>query len=149
MRYLIFLILVFICVEPNFIKTKGTKLILNNKSFYYSGNNCYYLNFRGERATNYLYEASNKFHSKVVRTWAFRAIGALDGSLETVSPSADVYFQYFDPITKSVKINEGPNGLQRLDRTIFLASRYGIKLILALTNNWKDYGGKKSLNFMI
>lgn len=143
MLWKLLLVFTFFSVFGDFVKTKGKNLILNNKNFYYSGNNCYYLNFRGERASHYLYEAAKKFNSKVIRTWAFRAIGSLDGSYKSVSPSTDVYFQYFDPVTKTVKFNDGPNGLQRLDRTIFLASRYGIKLILTLTNNWKDFGGKE------
>jgi mannan endo-1,4-beta-mannosidase len=33
-------------------------------------------------------------------------------------------------------INEGANGLQRLDRVIASAEKFSIKLILTLTNNW-------------
>ncbi len=33
-------------------------------------------------------------------------------------------------------INNGTNGLQRLDRVVATADKYGIKLLLTLTNNW-------------
>ena len=33
-------------------------------------------------------------------------------------------------------INEGPDGLQRLDKVVSAAGKYGIKLVLTLTNNW-------------
>ncbi len=33
-------------------------------------------------------------------------------------------------------LNDGPQGLQRLDRVISAAGKYGIKVILAFTNNW-------------
>jgi len=33
-------------------------------------------------------------------------------------------------------INEGPDGLKRLDQVVAAANKYGIKLLLSLTNNW-------------
>ena len=33
-------------------------------------------------------------------------------------------------------INDGPDGLQRLDLAIATAQKYGIRLLLTLTNNW-------------
>ncbi len=33
-------------------------------------------------------------------------------------------------------INDGANGLQRLDKVVATANKYGIKLLLTLTNNW-------------
>jgi mannan endo-1,4-beta-mannosidase len=32
--------------------------------------------------------------------------------------------------------NDGPQGLERLDNVVRMAGKYGIKLILAFTNNW-------------
>jgi endo-1,4-beta-mannosidase len=37
--------------------------------------------------------------------------------------------------------NDGPESLERLDRTIHLAERYGIRLILPIVNYWPDFGG--------
>lgn len=34
------------------------------------------------------------------------------------------------------ELNDGPQGLQRLDKVIETAGKYGIKVILAFTNNW-------------
>lgn len=33
-------------------------------------------------------------------------------------------------------INSGADGLERLDKVVATADKYGIKLLLALTNNW-------------
>jgi mannan endo-1,4-beta-mannosidase len=38
-------------------------------------------------------------------------------------------------------VNDGATGLERLDRTIFLAEQHGIHLILPLVNYWDDFGG--------
>ena len=36
----------------------------------------------------------------------------------------------------TVIINDGPNGLQKLDTVVQMAEEHGIYLILSLTNNW-------------
>jgi mannan endo-1,4-beta-mannosidase len=33
-------------------------------------------------------------------------------------------------------INEGPNGLQKLDTVVKLAEKHGLFVLLSLTNNW-------------
>jgi mannan endo-1,4-beta-mannosidase len=38
-------------------------------------------------------------------------------------------------------LNDGPQGLQRLDHVIETAGKYDIKVILPFTNNWVGYGG--------
>jgi hypothetical protein len=43
--------------------------------------------------------------------------------------------------TAAPAFNDGPDGLERLDRTIFLAEQKGIRLILPLANYWDDFGG--------
>ena len=37
--------------------------------------------------------------------------------------------------------NYGDYGISRFDSVVSTAEKYGIKLIVALTNNWSDYGG--------
>jgi mannan endo-1,4-beta-mannosidase len=62
----------------------------------------------------------------VVRTWAFNDV-------KTV-PHNGTWFQLID--NGATTINNGPNGLQRLDTVVKLAEKHGIFLQLALTNNW-------------
>lgn len=50
-----------------------------------------------------------------------------------------MYFQSWDKGIAT--INYGANGLQALDKVVAIAEQTGIKLIMALTNNWADYGG--------
>jgi len=38
-------------------------------------------------------------------------------------------------------LNDGPQGLQRLDNVLNVALKYDIRVILAFTNNWVGYGG--------
>ena len=37
-------------------------------------------------------------------------------------------------------MNDGPQGLKRLDNIVETAGKYGVKIILAFTNNWVGYG---------
>lgn len=50
-------------------------------------------------------------------------------------------YQFNSPLEKILQggnssINEGSDGLQRLDKVVATAEQYGIKLIMTLTNNW-------------
>jgi hypothetical protein len=47
----------------------------------------------------------------------------------------------------SATINEGADGLQRLDKLVSTADKYGIKLILTLTNNWNPVKTEPSTAF--
>ena len=49
-------------------------------------------------------------------------------------PHNGVWFQLIGNGTTT--INNGPNGLQRLDTVVKLAEKHGLFLQLALTNNW-------------
>jgi hypothetical protein len=44
------------------------------------------------------------------------------------------YYQVWDK--NGWRLNDGPQGLKRLDNVIETAGKYGIKIILAFTNNW-------------
>jgi len=63
---------------------------------------------------------------KVVRTWAFNDV--------TEIPQNGTWFQLIANGTTS--INNGTNGLQRLDAVVSAAEKEGISLIMSLTNNW-------------
>lgn len=100
----------------------------------------------------------------VVRVWGFLDVGYSDGSNSVDGIKEGVYFQYWHE--RKPAFNDGPNGLQRLDRVVARAVllapflilesegvdglpvgppsykvAYNVKLIIVLTNNWKDFGG--------
>lgn len=49
-------------------------------------------------------------------------------------PDSGTWFQLIANCT--TQINNGPNGLQKLDTILQLAEKHGIFVILSLTNNW-------------
>ncbi|KAG8217511.1 glycoside hydrolase family 5 protein [Butyriboletus roseoflavus] len=68
---------------------------------------------------------------KVVRLWAFN--GEFFIHVDTV-PVNGTWFQLVRNGT--VSINDGPNGLQKLDTVVQMAEQHGLYVILSLTNNW-------------
>ncbi|KAG8984678.1 hypothetical protein FRB90_005175 [Tulasnella sp. 427] len=64
-----------------------------------------------------------------VRTWGFNEVTSASGT----------YYQIWSGSTPT--INYGADGLQKFDQVVASAKAHGLKLIVALTNNWADYGG--------
>lgn len=48
-------------------------------------------------------------------------------------------FQYWDVASNAPAYND--TGLVRLDYVLFRANQLGLRVLLTLTNNWKDFGG--------
>ncbi|KAH9898030.1 glycoside hydrolase [Cubamyces lactineus] len=125
-------------VPQGFVTTNGRTFELDGKPFSFVGANSYWLPLLltesdVEKTLRTMQEAG----VKVLRTWGFNAINAteLPGALE----SGLTYYQVWN--SSSWILNDGPQGLQRLDRVISTAGKYGIKVVLAFTNNWVGYGG--------
>ncbi|KAH9479822.1 putative mannan endo-1,4-beta-mannosidase A [Psilocybe cubensis] len=70
-----------------------------------------------------------KAGATVVRTWGFN---------EVTSPNG-IYYQSWSGSTPTV--NTGSTGLANFDNVVAAAKANGLRLIVALTNNWSDYGG--------
>ncbi|KAL4067621.1 glycoside hydrolase family 5 protein [Scleroderma citrinum] len=110
-----------------FVQSDGTSFIVNGSKFRYVGTNAYWLPVLNtdEDIWNTLGNIS-AIGAKVIRTWAFNDVNAI--------PENGTWFQLVQNGT--VSINEGPNGLQRLDTVIQMAQQRGLYVILSLTNNW-------------
>jgi mannan endo-1,4-beta-mannosidase len=88
--------------------------------------------------------AAKKAGLKVFRTWGFhdRNVTTIPGGLPQYGGEGagvtPVVFQWWDNGKPTINI-------EPFDKVVAAANKVGIKLIVALTNNWADYGGK-SLN---
>jgi uncharacterized protein (TIGR03437 family) len=130
--------------QRGFADVNGTHFTLNDQPFYFAGANNYYLIYKSEFMINSVLDMALAMGLKVLRTWAFVDRGSLDGSVPDVDPPGakeGVYFHYWDPVLRAPAFNDGANGLQRLDFVVHAAAQRGLKLILTLVNNWKDFGG--------
>lgn len=112
--------------------------------FCFAGANNYYLMYKSEQALLDVLDVAVKMKLRVLRMWAFLDRGSLDGAVPNIREPGHqegVYFQYWDPVAGRPAYNDGPNGLERLDRVLHEARTRGLSLMLVLTNNWRDFGG--------
>ena len=166
MAYILLLVMVVTMAAPNvtvnvkaassssgFVTTNGTKFWLDGGEFPYCGTNCYYINFKPKEDIDALFDGAEEMGINVIRTWGHLDVGEIqkgqvnDGK-QVFSNNADgsgekdgTYYQYWDADLGKPVVNEGENGLGRLDYVIAQAKKHNIKLILTFTNNWKEFGG--------
>ncbi len=107
-----------------FVSVNGTRFYLYGEPFYFSGTNNYYLFYRPWNQVEEVLDDAKAMDLRVLRTWGF-----CDGMWKeghSFQPEPGVYDE---------------SGVQRLDRLIKEAGDRGIKLMIALVNNWGDFGG--------
>jgi mannan endo-1,4-beta-mannosidase len=122
-----------------FVVRDGADLKLDGKRFRFGGSNNYYLMYKSRTMVDDVFADAKAAGFTVLRTWGFLDIGNSDGSNSVAGIADGVYFQYWDG--DSPAYNDGANGLERLDYVLAAARAAGIKLVVPLTNNWRDFGG--------
>lgn len=118
--------------------------VLDGRPFCFAGTNNYYLTYKSRRMVDDVFGRARAMGLKVVRFWGFIDRGALDGTVPSIDGDGTkdgVYFQYWDVASGRPAYHEGPDGLERLDYVLHRAKSFGLKLILVLTNNWREFGG--------
>ncbi|KAH7347692.1 mannan endo-1,4-beta-mannosidase [Plectosphaerella cucumerina] len=130
------------CVPKGFVTTKGTEFYLDGKPFRFAGSNAYYFPFNNNQAdVEKGLTAAKEAGLKVFRTWGFNDKNVTsdytnglpqyggEGAGET-----EIVFQRWDNGKSTIN-------LEPFDKVVAAATATGMKLIVALTNNWADYGG--------
>ncbi|XP_074303647.1 mannan endo-1,4-beta-mannosidase 7-like [Silene latifolia] len=114
--------------NEGFIKVRGTHFVQNGAPYYANGFNAYWLMYTATDPSQ-RYLVSNAFREasshglSVARTWAFN-----DGGDRALQSSPGSYNEHT---------------FKGLDFVIAEARKYGIKLIMSLSNNYEGYGGRK------
>ncbi|KIJ17403.1 glycoside hydrolase family 5 protein [Paxillus involutus ATCC 200175] len=110
-----------------FVSTDANSFSVNGSDFKFIGTNAYWLPALNSN-DDIWYTLGNisALGIKVVRLWAFNDVDTI--------PVNGTWFQLVSNST--VAINDGPNGLQKLDTVIQMAEQHGLYAILSLTNNW-------------
>jgi len=136
-----------------FVTADGTQFKMDGSTFYYAGTNNYYLNFKPKYEVDKVIEDAAAMGLKVIRTWGHLDVGTMtdelakDGSpvftysVDDGGSKEGIYYQYFDADLNQPVVNEGEDGLQKLDYAIYKAEQEGIKLLIDFTNNWIAFGG--------
>jgi mannan endo-1,4-beta-mannosidase len=79
-----------------------------------------------------------------MRAWTMIDRGSLDGSVPNVDGPGHkdgYYMQYWDAAAGRPAINDTESGLKALDHMLASAAAHNVKVIMVLTNNWRDFGG--------
>ena len=118
-------------LEPDFVRADGTVFRVGEKPFPVVGVNCYFLAYCSDSSRLGVITAAQQMGANAIRAWAFL-------NVDNRSPGT-VAFQYLNDGV--ITVDDGPNGLQRLDALIETAEQQGVRLILPLVNYWKDFGG--------
>ncbi|KAH6918595.1 beta-mannase [Coprinopsis sp. MPI-PUGE-AT-0042] len=111
----------------SFVSTQGSQFTVNGSPLGFVGTNAYWLHTLSEEDIDYTLGNISAAGIKVVRTWAFNDV--------TTVPENGTWFQLIHE-NGTATINDGPNGLQKLDKVIELARKHDLYVLLAFTNNW-------------
>lgn len=140
-------------VPNGFAYTQGTRFMLDGSPFYYAGTNCYYLTFKSQEAVDSVFKDAEAMGLKVIRVWGNLDVGVKTGTTDSEGKPVftnnndgsgekdGIYFQYFDKDLGKPVINEGKDGLQKLDYALYQAEKHGMKLLITFTNYWDAFGG--------
>ena len=108
----------------SFVGRKGSDFTLGNKVFYFAGTNNYYLHYNSHFMIDDVLNDAVAMGLPVIRCWGFLDGNPANGFV--MQPTPGVYPE---------------DGYERFDYTVWKAGQLGLKLVVALTNNWNDFGG--------
>ncbi|KAG6866910.1 hypothetical protein C0991_003825 [Blastosporella zonata] len=118
--------------DSPFVTTQDGQFFVNGSVFKFVGTNAYWLSaLNTDQDIDDTLASIRASNFTVVRTWAFNDV-------ETV-PQNGTWFQLISNGT--LTINNGTNGLQKLDKVIELAKKHGLYILPSLTNNWNPTTG--------
>jgi mannan endo-1,4-beta-mannosidase len=130
-----------VITDSSFVRANGTQFLLDGRPYRVAGANNYYLGFSTDAMVLPVFELATQMGLNTLRTWAFLDCGPAAPGAVPPNAKDGVFFHYQNATTGKPDFNDGVDGLERLDRTIFLAEERGIRLILPLVNYWDDFGG--------
>lgn len=140
----------------SFVKTSGTNFTLDGRPFFVTGVNNHYLTYGSQDEVTRVLDDAVAMGANVVRTFLQPVIGSLDGSIATIwdwrlkADASDLavkgtYLLYWDPSQNRMAINDGPNGMQKIDFLIAEAGKRHLRLIIALLDFWAYTGGAQQM----
>lgn len=140
-----FLLATAMSAAEGFVTRSAMEFMRDGNSFHAAGANCYYLTYKSPAMVDAALNDAKALGLRVVRVWGFLDCGTGDPGAATpvlpVGHKDGVYFQYWDATAGEVRINDGVDGLQRLDYVIAKAGELGLTVAVSLVNNWGDFGG--------
>jgi mannan endo-1,4-beta-mannosidase len=139
-----------------FIERDGTRFMLDGKPFFVAGVNNHYLTFGSKTEVTRVLDDAVSLDANVVRTFLQPVIGSPDGSTPTIWNShargntSDLnvhnsYLLYWDSKHQKMAVNDGPDGMQKVDFLIAEAKKRNLRLIIAFADFWAYTGGAQQM----
>jgi mannan endo-1,4-beta-mannosidase len=143
--------------SAGFVVRSGNRFLLNGEDFRVAGVNNHYLAFGSQKEVEAVLDDAEAMNANVVRAFVTPVIGSLDGQVPTIwnwRSDADssnlgvngAYMAYWEPVTRSMGINDGPNGLQRLDFVLAAAAKRHLRVIVTFADYWAYTGGARQMS---
>jgi mannan endo-1,4-beta-mannosidase len=140
----------------SFIKTSGTNFTLDGRPFFVTGVNNHYLPYGSQAEVTRVLDDAVAMGANVVRTFLQPVVGSLDGSIATIwnwrleADASDLavkgtYLLYWNPSQNGMAINDGANGMQKIDFLIAEAGKRRLRLIIAFLDFWAYTGGAQQM----
>ncbi|KAI9013493.1 glycoside hydrolase superfamily [Hyaloraphidium curvatum] len=108
-----------------FVGVRGTEFVIDGCPFSFAGAGAYYFNYQPPAVIDAALDLAVTSNLRVIRTWAFREEAWL-----SAAPGGGLRVD-----------NSTTNGVGVLDYGIKAARDRNVRLVMVLTNNWKDFGG--------
>lgn len=137
----------------NFVYADNGRFMCDGSPYYYGGTNCYYLTYKSDSEVKNVFDDAKDMGLKVIRVWGNLDVGRKTGSTDKnghpvfegnndgEGQKDGIYFQYWDDEMQKPVVNEGADGLRKLDYVIKQAEEHDMKLIITFTNYWEAFGG--------
>ncbi|ESK89314.1 endo- -beta-mannosidase [Moniliophthora roreri MCA 2997] len=129
-----------------FATTHNDRFEVDGKEFYFVGANSYWLPLlTSQEDVKSTFKEMKNAGIKVLRTWGFNAINGTE--LEGANRSGLTYYQVWN--SSEWVLNDGPQGLERLDYVLEQAAAHDIKVILTFTNNCLNSSRTQGMEFYV
>jgi len=139
-----------------FVTTSGTHFVVDGNPLYVAGVNNHYLPYGSREEVIGVLDDAVAMHANVIRTFIQPVIGSLDYHMpaiwdwESRQESSNlgvhgVYMLYWDAKQSRMAINDGPNGMRRIDFLLEEARKRDLKVILAFLDFWSYTGGAQQM----
>jgi mannan endo-1,4-beta-mannosidase len=143
--------------QDGFVGVSGGRFVHNGRPFHVAGVNNHYLTFGSAAEVTRVLDDAVAMQANVVRTFIQPVIGSPDG--ETVPTIwnwrskaeasnlgvGGAYMLYWDTARGEMGINEGADGLERLDFLLAEARKRDLKLLIAFLDFWAYTGGAQQM----
>lgn len=139
-----------------FVRVSGTGFAIDGKPFYVTGVNNHYLTFGSHNEITRVLDDAVAMGANVVRTFLQPVIGSFDGSAATIwnwrgraeasgLGVGGTYLLYWDPQKNAMAVNDGPDGMQKVDFLVAECGKRHLKLIVAFLDFWDYTGGSQQM----